>query len=215
MARRKLAENIIKEIHNLRSKGNSLPEISQLLNIPKTTVFNYAKNVVILPKFAIEWAGKRGGNTRRKAAKEKQFLIEARDLVGNLSKRDKIHFLAALYWAEGSKKDFGLSNTDPKLIKVFVNGLRDIYEIPNARFRVSIRIYEDMDREKCLNFWSKVVRIPKENFVSVNVLLGKKKGKLEFGMCRVRVSKGGDLLKKLKAVNEIISSSVENKANLK
>jgi hypothetical protein len=72
-----------------------------------------------------------------------------------------------------------------------------------------------MDAKKCLNFWSKVVNLPKEQFQHVSVLAGKKKGKLEFGMCRVRVSKGGDLLKKIQAVNKVFSSLVESKANLK
>ena len=60
---------------------------------------------------------------------------------------------------------------------------------------------EDLDKDKSLSFWSQVVNIPKDKFIGVNVLVGKKKGKLEHGMCRVRVLKGGDILKKVKGIN--------------
>jgi len=123
-------------------------------------------------------------------------------------------FLSALYWAEGSKKDFGLSNTDPGLIRVFVNCLRDLLRIDSKRFRVSIRLYEDLDKDKSLIFWSNVTGIPKENFIGFNILPGKKKGKLEYGMCRVRISKGGDLLKKINAINKVVLEKIAPIAQL-
>jgi restriction system protein len=43
-----------------------------------------------------------------------------------------------------------------------------------------------------------------EKFVNVNVLRGKKKGKLKYGMCRVRILKGGDMLKYMRALNNRI-----------
>lgn len=103
-------------------------------------------------------------------------------------------FIGALYWAEGNKRDFGLSNTDPELIKVFITNLREVFHVEEERFKISIRIYEDLDKEKGLDFWSSIVTISKAKFLKVDVLSGKKNGKLSYGMCRVRVSKGADLL---------------------
>jgi hypothetical protein len=182
-----------------------LPEISRLVNVPKTTAFRYIKGVEILPEFIPTWSIKWGGSRKRKLLKEKQALKDAQKVVGNLSRKEKILFLSALYWGEGSKKDFGLSNTDPELIRVFINGLREVFNISEERLRISIRIYEDMDKEKCLDFWSQVVGVPKESFINIDVLFGKKKGKLQYGMCRVRVAKGGDLLKQIKGVNRTIA----------
>lgn len=39
------------------------------------------------------------------------------------------------------------------------------------------------------------------------ILKGKKKGKLEYGMCRIRVTKGGYLLKLLHALEDIIKNN--------
>jgi hypothetical protein len=211
----RLSKAKIKEIQYLRARGYTIPEICSKLKIAKTTVFYHAGKIPILPEFIDSWRIKRGASKRIKSLKEKKAFREAKILLKNISKKEKILFMSALYWAEGNKKDFMLTNTDPNLIKVFVRGLREIFNIKNERLKVSIRIYEDMDAGKCLDFWSGVVNLPKEQFQRISVLAGKKKGKLEFGMCRVRVSKGGDLLKRLKAVNKVFSSLVESKTDLK
>lgn len=208
MGKKKLEHDIVARIQSLRKKGYSLPEISRLVNVPKTTIFRYIKGVEILPEFIPTWSIKWGGSRKRKLLKEKQALKDAQKIVGNLSRKEKKLFLSALYWGEGSKKDFGLSNTDPELIKTFINVLRNVFNIQDDRLRISIRIYEDMDKDKCLNFWSQVAEIEKEKFTNVDVLFGKKKGKLEYGMCRVRVIKGGDLLKQIKGINKAFAMAL-------
>ncbi len=200
----KLSQNSIHEIKALRSHGYTLPEISKKFNISKSSVFRHVENIEILPEFFNFWRSKRGGSRNRKILSEKKFLEEGKKLVRKLSNTEKLLFLCALYWGEGSKKDFGLSNTDANLISIFVNGLREIFGITNDSLRVSIRIYEDLDKDKCLEYWSKIVGLPQKKFVSVNILPGKKKGKLEYGMCRVRVAKGGMLLKKVNGINKAI-----------
>ena len=208
MKRRRLTSSKIQKIKDLRNHGHSLPEISKALDVPQATVFRYIKDVKILPEFLTEWSVKRGGSRKRKLLKETKAFEEGKILVGNLSHKEKLLFLSALYWAEGSKKDFGLSNTDPMLIKIFVTGLREVFGIADDQLRISIRLYEDLDKDKSLSFWSQVVNIPKERFIGVNVLVGKKKGKLEHGMCRIRVLKGGDILKKVNGINKAVIEAV-------
>lgn len=200
----RLNKEKIKKIKSLRSRGYSLPEISNALNIGKTTVFYHIKNVEILPEFISEWKGKRGGSRKLKLRKENLALEEGKRLIKKLSDKEKLLFLCALYWAEGNKRDFILTNTDADLIKIFVNGLRKVLNIDESRIQVSIRLYEDLDREKSLSFWSQVVNIPKEKFINVHILHGKKKGRLQYGMCRIRVKKGGDILKKIIGINKVV-----------
>lgn len=205
---RKVTFDEVHKIKLLRSQGYSIIEIGKELKRPKTTIFRYIQGVEILPEFLKNWTGKRGGSRKRKILKEIKSLEEAKGLIRELSYREKFILLSALYWGEGSKKDFGLSNTDPNLIRVFITCLNDVFKIDKTKLRVSIRIYEDLDREKCLNFWSNVTGVKKENFINVNVLLGKKKGKLEHGMCRVRVVKGGDFLKSIVSINKVITDLI-------
>lgn len=205
---RKIDLGTITKIKMLRAHGHSVPEISKLVLASKTSVLRYITGVQILPEYLAEWSGKRGGSRRRKLIQERQAFEDGKDLVSIPSQKEKMLYMAALYWAEGSKGDFGLSNTDPELIRIFVNGLREVYGITDDRMRISVRIYEDLDREQCLDFWSKVVGIDKAKFVNVNVLSGKKKGKLLYGMCRVRVTKGAFLLKKIIGINKAMVSTM-------
>lgn len=194
----------INKIKYLRSRGYTIPEICQKTGVPKTTVFRYAQPVKILDKYVQIFTSKRGGTRRIKLEKEKKALKDAKKIINNLNYKEKLIFLSALYWGEGTKRDFSLTNTDPDLIRVFVHFTRDVLGISKEELRPSIRIYEDLDKEICLAFWASVIGIPKENFVNVNILPGKKKGKLKYGMCRLRISKGGDHLKRIVAVNKAI-----------
>jgi len=208
MKHKKVTREILEKMIKWRTQGYSVPEISKLVETPKTTVFYHVQNVKILPQYIDNWAGKRGGSRKKKLLQEKLAFENGKKLVDIPSNKEKKLFLAALYWAEGSKKDFGLSNTDPELIRLFITGLRDAFAITNDRLRISVRIYEDLDREACLTFWSKIVGIEKERFVNVNVLSGGKKGKLLYGMCRVRVSKGAPLLKEIVGINKAMVASM-------
>lgn len=191
----------------MRGQGYSLPEISQTLDVARTTLFNHIKDAVILPKHFASWKAKRGGSKKRKLIKEKIAREEVRKTIGQLTSQDKLIVLSCLYWAEGSKKDFSLSNTDPQLVKLFINCLRDVFNIKNDQFKISTRIYEDINPEESIKFWSRITGVPLENF-GVNVLEGKKRGKLKYGMARVRITKGGDYLKRIFATNQIIAKKI-------
>lgn len=205
MAKR-LSAQTKEEIKNLRQKGWSLNEIKNKLGVGQGTVFRYIQDIQVLPKYKRLWFGKRGGSRKRKKLAEIEASLKARKLITFLSRKEMTIFLSALYWAEGNKKDFIFTNTDPEMIKIFVHGLEEILGISKDQIRVSIRIYEDLDKEKCLDFWSKIVGIPKNRFVNTNVLKGKKQGKLLYGMCRIRITKGANMLKYIAAVRKRIST---------
>jgi len=203
MARR-IGNDIIIQIQTLRSQGLSLPEIKKKVHIGYGTIFRYIQGIEINSKFETFWRGKRGGSIKRKLIAERDASEKASHIGLNLSEKEKILILAVLYWAEGSKKDFGLINSDPELIRVFIHGLVSILHVPLERIRVSVRIYEDLDKDTCLTFWSSITKISAKE-IHTDIIRGRKTGKLLYGMCRVRLLKGGNELKYLKAVYKIIS----------
>lgn len=204
MGKKRLDKRIVNKIINLRRSGHSLPEISEVLSIPRTTIFRYIQGVEIAPEYISQWLGKWGGSRKRKLIQEQKAFEDGIKLIEGLTPKEKLLFLCALYWGEGNKKDLILTNSDPDLIHVFVNGLRELLEITDERLRISIRVYSDIDVDKALTFWSEVVKIPREKFLKTAVLEGKKNGKLQYGMCRVRVLKGGSLLKRIQGINKAI-----------
>jgi len=201
-----LLKETIEKIKLLRQKGYSLPEIKKEVKASHGSVFRHMQGVKILPEYWKEWHGKQGGSIKRMKIRERLAEEKAEKTIISLSDKEKMIFLTALYWGEGNKSDFNLMNTDADLIRVFIQGLQEIFNISKDRLRISIRIYEDLNKRECLQYWSKITGVPVEKFVSVNILKGNKKGKLPYGMCRLRILKGGDMLKYIKALkNRIIS----------
>ncbi len=192
-------------IKNLRQRGRSIPEISRALHIPPSTVLRHTKGVKILPQYIQRWQNRR--NTS-KILSERNWNIarqRAKCRIDSISDKELALIGACLYWAEGTKRDLSLSNTDPLLIRIFLSVLRRIFNIQDGDIKISVRIYEDLNKRACLQFWSKTTGISLGKHTSVNVLRGRKKGKLKYGMCRIRVRKGGLLHKELSAIIEQIN----------
>lgn len=192
-------------IKQLRSRGWSLPEIHKKVGFGYGTIFRHLKDVQILPKYRKTWLDKRGGSAKRKRRLEIEAYGKARDIVKHLNEKERLLHLAALYWGEGGKTDFNFTNSDPEMIRIFVSGLRNVLNIKQAEIRASIRIYEDINRQSALDHWSKVTNIPVNEFMNVDVLKGKKLGKLKYGLCRIRIKKGGNMLKYFLALNKRVA----------
>ena len=169
-----------------------------------STVHGYAKNVKVLPKYCAILQAKRSGS---KNLSRKEWVIaeqKAAKLISGFSKQSKFLIAAALYWGEGAKRDFSLSNTDPALIKVFVSCLKE-FGITKDKLRITLRIYEDLNKSSAIKFWSKIMGVSTKQISNVNILKGKKKGKLKYGMCRIRIAKGGRYLKLIQSIIKLIA----------
>lgn len=200
----KISESEIEKIKKLRETGHSLPEIMKQVRRGSSTVHKYIKDVAVLPKYRELLKQKRGGNTYRASLRWQEAERNVESMVKILSKTEKLLIASCLYWGEGTKKELSLTNSDPLLIKAFTSCLED-FGVSKTDLRVTIRIYEDLAREKCIQYWADVLNIPKGNILNVNVLSGKKIGKLPFGMCRVRVTKGQKTFKLLQSTIKVIS----------
>lgn len=203
----RLPIDTIRKIKFLRRRGYSIPEISKECRISRSTALRYTKNIKIIPKYLKRWEERRNAS---KIISERKWAIakkNAEQLIKSLGRKNLILIGTMLYWAEGAKKDFSFSNTDPKMIRVFLFILRKFFDIKNDNMKISIRIFKDLNKKRCSNFWSKLVGFPKEK-ITFNILEGSKKGKLKYGMCRIRIKKGGLLLKKFSAIIDKIDQLI-------
>lgn len=158
-----------------RLKGFTYSEIRKELNLSKSTLSDWLTNYPLtkkqLEKVALkkdvriehyrESCAKRRQNIEEKIySQEKQFWLP-------LSKREL--FLAGLflYWGEGTKVGSGVvtvSNCDPRVIKFALYWFKECLFIPLNKIRVLVHLYSDMEIEKELNYWSKILEIPRTNF---------------------------------------------------
>ncbi len=194
---------IINKIVALRKKGLSINEIKKDVGKSKSLIFKYINGVEILPAYRGIWDAKQIGARKTSLAHWQEARLYAKKLLADLSKKEKIIVGACLYWAEGTKKDFNLINTDPVLVRTFVSFL-EVLGVPKENLRISLRTYEDIDRATVIRYWAHLLEVEEGRITYIEVLRGKSDGKFTYGMCRVRVAKGGLYLKKIKSIIESI-----------
>jgi hypothetical protein len=94
-----------------------------------------------------------------------------------------------LFWGEGSKKNLHairLSNSDPKLVKKFIDFLFHIYNIDKEKLRFQIQTYDDLDSSELVTFWSKHLSVKSTQFFKTTLLKRRGVGtylkKMEYGV---------------------------------
>ncbi|MEI6316203.1 MAG: hypothetical protein WCO65_00555 [bacterium] len=97
-----------------------------------------------------------------------------------------------LYWGEGNKKNKNsvrLGNSDPDLIYCFIDFLESIYKVNKKDMRFNLQIFDNMDSNKLLNFWTKKLRVSKNQFYKIVVTprrgQGTYKDRVEYGVLTV------------------------------
>ena len=72
-----------------------------------------------------------------------------------------------LYWGEGTKSNKGsirLGNTDPRLIRKFIEFLIFFYGIDKKRLRFGLQIFGDMNTKSPIRFWMRALNVPRSQF---------------------------------------------------
>lgn len=192
----------------LRKKNLSYNEISRNLGVAKSTLcywfqgLQWSKSIkeklnkqnirmagIRMNKISIanklKWEKWRAGY-QKEARKDFEKLFIDPLFISGLS----------LYWGEGdSKLENGmvrLSNTDPRMIKVFSKFLKIICDVPENKIKVNLVLYPDLSEDKCKDFWSEVSEIPQSNFYKTQIIKGRHPTKrLKHGICALHVSSRG------------------------
>lgn len=202
-----VTKNDVEIMIKLRRTGHSLPEIRKITARGNATVFKYIKNVKILDEYKDILRSKQGGSKNRAS---KEWCIaskKVKEILPEITTHGKLFILAALYWGEGTKRELNIINSDPDLLRVFVECLSEI-GVTRDMLRVTIRIYKDTSEVNARKYWAEVLGIPEKGILGVNVLEGKKDGKLKYGMCRIRVAKGAKYFKLIMSMIELLKSKI-------
>jgi hypothetical protein len=207
MSKPSLSKKEIQKIKNLRKTGHTLSEIKNITKKANGTIWKYIEKVSILPKYQEIWKIKRGGSKAKSGREWKEAENKASNLIKNIGLTEKMLILSCLYWGEGNKTELNLINSDPVMLRVIITCLKNL-GIKEDGLKVSLRLYEDINKEEAILFWSKVLRLNKNLIQKIDVIHGKKIGKLKYGMCRLRVKKGGKYFKLIISMINLIKSKV-------
>ena len=175
--RRYIPLEIKKTAQQLRKNGYSIGQIAKELAISKSTVHEWTKTMAGARRYAqlgkerwireLQPLGAIG--QRRKRERKIAFISEeVKNELSNMTVTAEIQkcVLAALYWAEGSKGRGMLkfTNTDPKLMSLFITLLRQSYVLDERKFRVRLHLHW-YHKEKIVKFfWSNLLKISETQF---------------------------------------------------
>lgn len=206
------------EAIKLRKEGNSYRKIAKKIGISASCANNWCKNVKLTSKQRENlekiikdpyyegrgiYLSKLKKKTQNKITKLEKLGIEQ---IGKLNKREMFLSGAALYWAEGFKKDSqaGLASLDSTMIKFFIKWLKMCFGYSNTdlSFRVTANISHKNRIEEIQNYWSKELNIPLSQFQKPYFQNVKWKKTYDnqneyFGVLRVKVRKSRDFLRKI------------------
>lgn len=189
---------------SLRKQGKSYSQIKKILRVSKSTLSYWLreyplskKRIGMLRDYNEKRIEKFRETMRKKREKrlEKTYKIQKK-LILPLNKRNVFIAGLFLYWGEGTKcrKDgLSLSNSDPAIIKFFIHWLDKNLKIPKNKIRVELHLYQDMNIDKEIKFWSKTLKIIRSQFTHpyIKETSSKKinhKGSFGHGTCNVRIN---------------------------
>lgn len=213
------------EAINLRRQGLSYSEILKQISVAKSTLSLWLRSVGLSKRQYQRLTEKKLAAMQRGAEAKRQQRIDlvqkirkdAKNDIKSLTNRDLWLSGIMLYWAEGSKEhensignQVQFSNSDPKMIKVFLRWLKEIIKIPKQDIIFEIYIHETGNTLRALDFWSKILSCDKNQFRvyfkkhHIKKTNRKNIGDNYYGLIRVRVKRSSNLNRKIAAwVNAI------------
>lgn len=192
-----------REAIRLRELGYSINLISERLNVSKSSVSVWVRNVDV-PEDKLARL-KRNSNSRQTVEKRRTTRLKnekiKRDLVIEDAKQsipriDNLNLWligVMLYWAEGGKTQrlVRFSNGDPEMIKIMMEFFRKICSVPESKFRGYIHIHPHLDYKVAEKYWSGVTDIPLKQFFKTYRIQNKssqnKKDTLPYGVLDIYV----------------------------
>jgi predicted transcriptional regulator len=164
----------------LRKKGKSIREIEKILGIARSTLSDWLKNVKLSKEQIERLERRRLANLAKGRAKAllinktakleriKKIQREVKKFMSEIKINKKLGELifAIFYLAEGTKRENSITfaNSDPNLLKAFLNLFRYLYRPNESRFRCCLHLRKDQPEEKLKNYWSRILKIPKSQF---------------------------------------------------
>lgn len=201
----------------LRKKGYSYSEILKDIPVAKSTLSLWLRSVGLAKQQKQKITEKRLAGALRGAKSRRDYRLKitediknkAAKEIGNINERDLWLIGISLYWAEGTKerecgKNSGIifTNSDPRMILLFLKWLRTYFLIDRSEIIYEIYIHETANIESAKIYWSKILSISTEE---IRVYLKKNRIKTirnntsntYYGLIKVKAKKSTNLNRKI------------------
>jgi len=164
----------------LRKQGKSIRDIENILNISRSTLSGWLRNIELTKeqkeKLHQKWlaalikARLKAAEINRNERLERIEKIkqEAKEFLSGvkIDKTLKELMLAIFYLAEGTKRENSIviANSNPEILKAFLNLFRYLYQPDESKFRCCLHLRKDQSEEQLKDYWTKILNIPKSQF---------------------------------------------------
>lgn len=200
----------------LRGKGESIKVIAKSLQVSAGSVSTWCRDVELTEKqikeLEIRAHDPHYGRRLSYALSQHQIRLDKTNKlrlngindIGELSQNSLFVVGAALYWAEGFKKDsqVGFANTDPSMIQFFIRWMTECCGVSRDSFTARVTINESQRHRlnEIVKFWQQAIKIPEKNFQKPYLFKTPLKKVYEnesayYGVLRIKVRKSTDLLR--------------------
>jgi transcriptional regulator with XRE-family HTH domain len=186
-------------------RGYSIKQIARLLGVSTSSVSLWVRDIELtddqhaaLRQRSAIYDGQllgRAVSSGRRRAERRVYQEDGRRLA---RQGEVLHAIGSmLYWAEGARNrnSVRFSNSDPDMVRTFVNFLRTYFPLSNENIRLTCHLFADhVERQReTENFWLDVAGLPRSSLCPsiVNVYskysAKKRRNVLPYGTCRVVV----------------------------
>jgi transcriptional regulator with XRE-family HTH domain len=190
-----------------RDEGLPLKEIARRLGVAVSSVSLWVRDIELTPEQHDELRRRNPAYNAQLSGTWVQAVRyrEKRRMHQNegrlLARRGDVSFVAGcmLYWAEGAKdrNQLQFSNSDPTMVRFFVEFLRAHFDLRNEDIRITCHLYADHQerQHEIERHWLDTLGLPdrslRKSVVNVYSKYSKRKrvGNLPYGTCRVVVSR--------------------------
>jgi len=169
------------------SKKYSFAELQRITGIPATTIRNWCQD----DYKGTRWDTLLASNERKRQGfklSEKKTI----DSIKNIDGENAKIYASLIYWCEGAKypstSRLEFTNSDPKLLSVFINLVRKAFSVDEKKFRAHVQIHTTHKYIDIKRFWSKCLKIAPAQFIKPTITKpkGKKHRKGYLGTCTLR-----------------------------
>ncbi len=205
MKYRSYKEKIKRKARRLRKKGYSFGEISSQMGIPKGTVANWTRDIILTNEQKDRLKKKsqsileKGHHKMKELAKQRRKLYyKEGQKIAKENWSDLMIIGTTLYQSEGTTSSdhrIEFSNSDPKLIEIFLRFLLDVLKIDKNSIKIHLHLHSYHEIEKMISYWSIILNIPKNQFTKPYIKKHGSRGigRSYNGVCKLRIDSTKEL----------------------
>lgn len=161
----------------LRARGYSMNEIVRALNVAKSSVSLWVRDVK-LTSHQLRRLSEKGHTLeaiekrrivrlKNEYARRQVVFRAAANQIANISQRDLFFIGLGLYWGEGAKYTRGkvcFYNSDPRLVQMMMHFFKMTCQVSDDKIKGQVLLHPHLDASRAEKYWSKISGIPLSQF---------------------------------------------------